>query len=221
MTASLSLPSADALVLALAAAAAAAAVVLLVVVMFIRSQRRHAAQLTQVIARLERLEEAGILTETAPASREGAPAADTGGFDSDTPTGDVLAGMTSHVRRMVENGDADPVTLADEAIVCVYRHLDEALAPNALASELCVSLRSLERGLAAGLDCTPRELIRTVKMREARRLLASGGHNVAEVAARTGFSSPFHFSRSFKDFFGIAPSLVRPDVQQAPRAQRQ
>jgi len=183
-----------------------------------RASRRHARQLAEVVERLERLEQRGALASPSPA------------FDSivqeqcepstDTPEADVLAGMTSHVRRMVEDDSADPITLADEAIVCTYRHLDEPFAPRELSAELCVSLRSLERGLAAGLGCTPRELIRAVKMREARRLLVDGRLNVAEVASRTGFASPFHFSRSFKSFFGIAPSRARPDVQAASRARR-
>jgi AraC-like DNA-binding protein len=219
---SLPLPSVSVtLLVVVASLAVAAAAIVAALVLVRRAGRRHARQLAEVVERLERLEQRGLLAApVASAAADDAVDREPGASSADTPSGDVLAGMTSHVRRMVEDEDADPVTFADEAIVCIYRHLDEPFAPRALAAELCVSLRSLERGLVAGLGCTPRELIRAVKMREARRLLAAGRLNVAEVASRTGFASPFHFSRSFKGFFGISPSQVRPVRQEATRARR-
>lgn len=203
-------------VLALVAIAVAAVSVALL----LRSQRRHSEQLRRVIERLDSLEAAGILDPGAVSPSSVAASAGTAEGETITPAGDVLAGMTSHVRRMVEDGQEAPISMADEAIVCVYEKLDAPLTPSALSEELCISLRSLERGLSAGLDCTPRQLIRAVKMREARQMLLSGRYNVAEVASRTGFSSPFHFSRTFKDFFGVAPSLMRQDGAIADRAQR-
>lgn len=200
--------------------AAAIAVLAGIVVVMLRSQRRHATQLARVIERLEHLESAGLLVAAAPATPTEHRDQDDDDETNPCRATDVLAGLTSHVRQMVEEGSVTPATLADEAIVCVYRHLDEPLAPNALAGELCVSLRSLERGLAAGLACTPRELIRTVKMREAHKLLSQGRLNVAEVALHVGFSSPFHFCRRFKEFFGVAPSVVRPDPGELIRSAR-
>ena len=44
---------------------------------------------------------------------------------------------------------------------------------------------------------------------EAKRLLASPGANVAQVAEQVGFADPAHFSRSFKRAEGISPSDYR------------
>lgn len=186
---------AGAVVVAVVAVIAAAAIV--------ARQRR---QLRALMARLDDLE--STLDVTGAADGDGAvqsPRIASGRH----PTGDVLAGRTTHVRRLVAGEGAAGLGLADQAIVAVHRRLEDALAPAELADDLCVSLRTLERGLAATLDCTPRQLILAMKMREGRRLLEEGRLTVSEVAYRLGFSSPGHFSRRFSAFYREPPSAVR------------
>ncbi len=48
-----------------------------------------------------------------------------------------------------------------------------------------------------------------MKMREARRLLASGQRRVGEVAEHLAFANAFHFSRRFTSFYPITPSELR------------
>ena len=47
------------------------------------------------------------------------------------------------------------------------------------------------------------------RLDEAKRLLASPGTSVAQVAEQVGFDDPAHFSRSFKRAEGISPSDYR------------
>jgi AraC-like DNA-binding protein len=119
---------------------------------------------------------------------------------------DVLHGRTSYVQAMLEGSDSGARSLADHTILAIYSHLNEKITPRQLGAELNVSLRTLERVLAATLECTPRQLIVTMKMREARRLLLAGNLRVTEVAYRLGFSSPAHFSTRFRSFYRCAPS---------------
>ena len=126
---------------------------------------------------------------------------------SAAPSADVLAGRTSTVRRVVE-GRSIGESLAEQAIAGAHAHLTEAQSPADLAQCLHVSLRTLERGLRVSLDCTPRQLILAMKMREARRRLLSGDHRVGEVALALGFSSPAHFSVRFRSFYREPPSKL-------------
>jgi len=127
-----------------------------------------------------------------------------------TPSGDVLAGRTTEVERILAGPAPPRRSLAEQAILAVHRRLDGGLTPADLAEELHVSLRTLERGLGMFLDCTPRQLILAMRMREARRLLAGGDCMVKDVAYRLGFADPYHFSRCFKSFYHVAPSGARP-----------
>lgn len=197
---------------------AAVTIAVLAAVLVARAQRRSRRQISELLARLERLEQHH--REPTTGSEISAPRAETvvppqagAAFEQETPpSGDVLAGLTSHVRRLVQTPGGETVSLADQAIVCIHRHLEANVQPAQVAGELFVSLRTLERGLAMTLDCTPRQLIVAMKMREARRLLLDGRHRVADVAERLGFADPFHFSRRFKAFYGASPSEVRPEA---------
>jgi AraC-like DNA-binding protein len=175
-------------------------------------RRRDRRQIDALLARLSELEDqvlaVGYLVEGDAATED--PGAHPSGphlaAPLDSPPADVLAGRTSYVRRVVEGRGAEVETLAGQAIAAVHRRLTDTLLPADLAGDLHISLRTLERGLAADLSCTPTQLIVAMKMREARRLLLSGSYRVNEVASRLGFSSPYHFSRRFKEFYQVAPS---------------
>jgi AraC-like DNA-binding protein len=182
--------------------------------------RRHRRQMQALGARLEILE-ARWMAETGaaepPATLASAGAGPELPDDTITPTGDVLAGLTTHVQRLVARGGAASC-LADQAILAIYQRLGDNVTPAMTAEALHVSLRTLERGLAVALECTPSQLVVAVKMREARRMLAGEGMRVAEVAERLGFANPFHFSRRFKAFYGVAPSELRAEAAAARTA---
>jgi AraC family transcriptional regulator len=56
---------------------------------------------------------------------------------------------------------------------------------------------------------TPYQYITEQKMQKARQLLSEKKHTVSEVALLCSFPDVFTFSKSFKKFFGIPPSLVK------------
>jgi len=177
---------------------------------FVWVQKRNREQMDALMARLAELEESRseIWAAAAEKASDGAEDAVREVTDSMAVTADVLAGMTTHVQRMVAGEGSEAAGLADQAIICVHAHIEDNLPAGGLAEELHVSLRTLQRGLGAALDCTPRQLILAVKMREARRLLETGRYRVSEVAYRLAFSSPHHFSSRFKSFYRKAPSQV-------------
>jgi AraC-like DNA-binding protein len=120
---------------------------------------------------------------------------------------DPLSGRTTEVRLLVSGSKLTDV-LADEAIVWISNHLQTKLAPSDAAQGLGVSLRTLERGVAEALNCSPSWLILALKMREARWLITSGEMQISQAAKHLGFNTPQHFSRRFKAFFHKTPSQM-------------
>jgi AraC-like DNA-binding protein len=171
--------------------------------------RRYRRQVQLLIERLEALEATAAESSDTPAPTAAGP-------PRPRPPGDVLAGRTSYVRAIVESAGAEAATLTDRTIAAVHDRLDRNLLPKELAAELDVSLRTLQRVLSSTLDCTPRQLILAMKMREARRLLLGGRLRVNEVAYRLGFSNPAHFSTTFKSFYQVTPSTLVRDPRAAP-----
>jgi AraC-like DNA-binding protein len=53
------------------------------------------------------------------------------------------------------------------------------------------------------------EFIRTIRLKQAAKLLKSGEMNVSEVTYAVGFNDPKYFSKSFKNLFGLTPTLFQ------------
>ena len=80
------------------------------------------------------------------------------------------------------------------------------LTADDLASAAGVSQTALQEAFHKAFGMSAVQYIRSVKMREAKRLTDAGELSVKEIAARTGFSSVSYFSRTYSGFYGCAPS---------------
>lgn len=117
--------------------------------------------------------------------------ADTG---TDAEGGDVASGSAVTARRCREYIDA---------------HTAQPLSPATVAHACSVDVRYLAQLFRKHLNTTPREYITAAKMSRAAALLLSSNLSVGEVAASTGFTDAYHFSRNFKRYHGVAPREFR------------
>jgi signal transduction histidine kinase/DNA-binding response OmpR family regulator len=95
----------------------------------------------------------------------------------------------------------------DKVNAAIEEHLDDdQFGVDQLLKELAMSRTQLHRKLKALTDQSTTQYVRGVRLEHGRRLLQTGDYNVTEVAFRVGFNSQTYFSRSFKEYFGYAPS---------------
>lgn len=90
--------------------------------------------------------------------------------------------------------------------------IDEPSAPHSVASLAAtagMSRSSFARRFAASVRLKPMEFVGQARIARARQLLVSTGLPVATVATTAGFASRSHFSRSFRDAFGLDPTRYR------------
>lgn len=112
----------------------------------------------------------------------------------------------------VESGERMPqaVTRALDWIARVLE--DDPARPVALpelAAVVAVTPKHLCRLFATSLGSTPMATVRSVRLERSLLLLARTDLTVQEIAAHSGFASPYHFSRSFRAAYGLPPSRVR------------
>ena len=81
------------------------------------------------------------------------------------------------------------------------------------ADELGVPQAVLSRALAEVTGRRTKELITDRRMLEAARLLRFTDRSIGEVAAGAGFDDQLYFSRSFKRYYGEAPTEYRDHVR--------
>ena len=91
------------------------------------------------------------------------------------------------------------------------RYHEPDLDPAAIASMLGLSRRYVHRLLASSGTTFTRELY-SIRLRRAQLILADkrfGEVSIAEIAWSCGFSVPSHFTRRFRDEFGVPPVSYR------------
>lgn len=82
---------------------------------------------------------------------------------------------------------------------------DSTLNINALSSEMCMSRASFFRKIKSLTGVTPNNFILIYRLNRAAEMIRSRDYRLNEVADLLGFSSQSHFSRCFKQHFGITP----------------
>lgn len=100
-----------------------------------------------------------------------------------------------------------------ELLTTLYKLFDdnldnELIEIDSFAAELGLNRSLFYSKIKALTDISPYELLKNYRLQRANELILSGKYNINEVCEMTGFKSRPHFSRVFKQHFGIAPSKV-------------
>lgn len=127
---------------------------------------------------------------------------------------DVLAKARMRYREMTVRQDknieqrfagTDPFT--QKCYSLVQEHLDDdQLTVEKLAELMNINRSHFQRKIKTLTGFSPSELIRTVRLEKARKMLQQRKGNIKEIAYSTGFSSQSYFSKCFTDHFGHPPS---------------
>jgi transcriptional regulator GlxA family with amidase domain len=88
-------------------------------------------------------------------------------------------------------------------------NLEEPLSPSLLAKQAGLSTRQLERLFRRYLDRSPKRYYLELRLKKARSLLLQTDMSVINVALACGFSSPSHFSKCYRAFYGRTPYRER------------
>ncbi len=100
--------------------------------------------------------------------------------------------------------------LLEKAIAIVEENMsDETFDVERFAELMGLGRASLYRKLSAIVDQSPSLFIRSIRLKRAAQLLASGSVNVSEATEQVGISAVSHFGKIFRDEFGISPSEYR------------
>lgn len=96
-------------------------------------------------------------------------------------------------------------------------NLEDPLSPSILAKQAGLSTRQLERLFRRYVDRSPKRYYLELRLKKARSLLLQTDMSVINVALACGFSSPSHFSKCYRAFYGRTPYRERgvPVIEQA------
>ncbi len=120
--------------------------------------------------------------------------------------------LVDHVRSMTDRqrvplrqqiGTSQPKLT--EAVMLMEANIEDPLTPDELSGFVNISRRQLERLFRSYLNCTPTQYYLGLRLRNARRLLLQTEKAIIDISLVCGFSSAPHFSKCYRDMFGLPP----------------
>ncbi len=108
------------------------------------------------------------------------------------------------------NNENDIIRRAQQYI---SEHVREKLSVTLVARKTDVSPSYLTALFHKHLQIAPGEYIRRIKLQESKQMIREGNRNFTEIAAALQYSTIHHFSRQFKEKFGITPSEYAKSVK--------
>ena len=105
-------------------------------------------------------------------------------------------------------GSAVPKSIRN-AIKIMEANLETPLKIADVCQQVGLSHRQLDRIFARFVHKAPALYYRDIRLDRARGLITQTQLTVAEIAFASGFSSQVHFSRAYKDRFGLPPTKDR------------
>lgn len=94
-------------------------------------------------------------------------------------------------------------------VAYIHANLSSQLALADLARVAGVHPVYLSRIFKRATGIPPAKYVTAARMRHASDQLRLTGKRIAEIGVESGFDDPYHFSRAFKHFVGVAPKMYR------------
>lgn len=101
------------------------------------------------------------------------------------------------------------------------RHLDEPLALEEMAASSCLSRRQVERIFAKQIGRSPARFYLEMRLERAHLLILNSQLPIVEIAMACGFLSASHFSKAYRENYGLAPREARSDAIERRRRGQQ
>ena len=99
------------------------------------------------------------------------------------------------------------------AQIYVSTHVREKMSVPLLARQVDVSPSYLTALFHKNLQISPGEYIRRIKLQESKQMIRENNLNFTEIATALQYSTVHHFSRQFKEKFGITPTEYAKSVR--------
>ena len=118
------------------------------------------------------------------------------------------SGSQAQFSAALRRQEQEPAKLRDISAF-VLEHLDQALPVERIAKGTGMSARTLSRWCREHLDESPAEVVRRLRIDEARRLLEETTLPIKDITARTGLGDASTMWRVFTQQLGVTPAAYR------------
>lgn len=116
-------------------------------------------------------------------------------------------------RTGIQNPVSGENTIIRKAQQYVQTHITEKMTVTVVAENIGVSASYLTALFHKHLQLSPGEYIRRIKLQQSKQLIREGQMNFTEISEALCYSTVHHFSRQFKQMFGMTPTEYAKSVR--------
>ncbi|HTG68096.1 MAG TPA: AraC family transcriptional regulator [Candidatus Udaeobacter sp.] len=114
-----------------------------------------------------------------------------------------------------QGGETSKPDLVNQAIRFMEERYTEPITLNALAAMVDSSERQLQRLFKAKFHVGPMEYLIQMRLDKAKALLQQTDASIKQIAEAVGYSDSYYFSRMFKKYIGLSPSVFKEQACQS------
>lgn len=114
---------------------------------------------------------------------------------------------------MINQSSVDDVFLQKLTKLIIENLSNSEFAVKDICNEMAMSRTLLYEKIRKLLGMAPNDLIRDIRMKQAKAWLEEGNCSVTSIAFKCGYPDARYFSTAFKNFFGVSPSTLIPKNQ--------
>ena len=107
---------------------------------------------------------------------------------------------------------------SEELAACVREFIDinyrEKISVESIAKTFHFSTSHISKTFRAAYGVSPLKYLLTLRMEEAKRLIATGSSNIGLISEMVGYTDQRYFSRLFKNATGLSPSEYRDSIKE-------
>lgn len=127
-----------------------------------------------------------------------------------------------HLVASLSNYNPREATFLKKVNALILENIDNPqMDANYISNAMHMSRTQLFRRLKPIIRQSPGSYIKTLKLQKAKELFETTDLRINEVAYKTGFESPSHFTKAFIKHFGVKPSLFCRNKMQQMNKQTQ
>lgn len=131
---------------------------------------------------------------------------------ADAATALAIEGALCELVARAERLSNAPSSVSAEVAAAMHYvrlHIGERITVADIAGAAGVSPRVITSRFAADLSTSPLDYVRAARLAEAAVIVAAGTEPLAEIAHRLGFYDHAHFTKLFREAYGVPPSDYR------------
>lgn len=123
---------------------------------------------------------------------------------------DLVGDLQSGGRPFLGDGPEEVFNLhVEQALGILQNHVFSQISLGAVCEQLKITEEYLIRLFRRHMNMTPMRYLNNLKMETATSLLLNSDLSIKEISWKLGYSSQYHFSRTFKAYSGSTPTDYR------------